>query len=144
MTGNPNTMFGRWLALSVLLMTSTVFAQHDENVLAAEKVSRSWLALTDAGQYAESWDSAASFFRAAITAEDWVTALANARTPFGAINSRETGSSTYSTALPGAPDGEYVVFIFNTSFSNKAAAVETVTAMKDLDGQWRVAGYFIR
>jgi hypothetical protein len=125
-------------------MTGPVFAQHDEAVFAAEKVGRSWLALTDAGQYAESWDSAASFFIAAITSEDWVTALANARTPFGATDSRETSSSTYSTTLPGAPDGEYVVLIFNTSFRNKAAAVETVTAMKDLDGQWRVAGYFIR
>jgi len=29
-------------------------------------------------------------------------------------------------------------------FANKKAAVETVTPMKDTDGQWRVSGYFIR
>jgi hypothetical protein len=28
--------------------------------------------------------------------------------------------------------------------SNKAQAVETVTAMKVSDGTWRVAGYFIK
>jgi hypothetical protein len=36
-------------------------------------------------------------------------------------------SAEYKTSLPGAPDGEYVVLIFNTVFENKKAAVETVT-----------------
>jgi hypothetical protein len=36
--------------------------------------------------------------------------------------------------LPGAPDGEYVVFQFNTSFEQKSAAVETVTAIREKDG----------
>jgi hypothetical protein len=46
--------------------------------------------------------------------------------------------------LAGAPDGEYVVFQFNSSFAHKATALETVTAMKDTDGVWRVAGYSIK
>jgi Protein of unknown function (DUF4019) len=33
---------------------------------------------------------------------------------------------------------------FNTSFEHKAAATETVTPMKDVDGQWRVSGYYIK
>jgi hypothetical protein len=48
------------------------------------------------------------------------------------------------TELPGAPDGEYVVFQFDTQFEHKRAAVETVTPMRDPDGSWRVSGYFIR
>ena len=48
------------------------------------------------------------------------------------------------TELPGAPDGEYVVFQFDTQFERKRAAVETVTPMRDPDGSWRVSGYFIR
>ena len=48
------------------------------------------------------------------------------------------------TELPGVPDGEYVVFQFNTAFEHKRAAIETVTPMRDTDGQWRVSGYFIR
>jgi hypothetical protein len=53
-------------------------------------------------------------------------------------------SKEYATSLPGAPDGEYVVIQFETSFENKNDAVETVTPMKDEDGKWRVSGYFIR
>ena len=48
------------------------------------------------------------------------------------------------TSLPGAPDGEYVVIQFDTSFTNKKVAVETVTPMKDEDGIWRVSGYYVK
>ena len=58
--------------------------------------------------------------------------------------SRQVISTKYATSLPGAPDGEYVVIQFKTSFENKASAVETVTPMKDPDGEWRVGGYFIK
>ena len=47
-------------------------------------------------------------------------------------------------SLPGAPDGEYVVLQFDTSFANKKEAVETVTPMLDKDGKWKVSGYYIK
>jgi len=47
------------------------------------------------------------------------------------------------TSLPGAPDGQYVVLRFETSFDNKAKAIETVTPMLD-DGTWRVSGYYVQ
>ena len=53
-------------------------------------------------------------------------------------------TATYKTSLPGAPDGEYVVIQFDTSFENKKAAIETVTPMMDQDGTWRVSGYYIK
>ena len=33
---------------------------------------------------------------------------------------------------------------FDAQFENKAAAVETVTPMREKDGSWRVSGYFIK
>lgn len=53
-------------------------------------------------------------------------------------------ATSYMTSLPGAPDGEYVVVQFETSFTNKKAAAETVTPMLENDGQWRVSGYYIK
>ena len=50
----------------------------------------------------------------------------------------------FTKTMPGAPDGEYVILQFDTSFADKKAAIETVTPMKDKDGKWRVAGYFIK
>jgi len=134
------------LLLAFLLLAPALPAQsqQDTEAAAAGTSALAWLALTDSGQYAESWQNASSFFRAAITSEDWVQALSGARASFGELRSRDMASAQYSTSLPGAPDGHYVVFEFNSSFDHKAAAVETVTAMKDLDGAWRVGGYFIR
>jgi len=120
------------------------FAQQSADIQDAKKAAEDWLMLTDSRQYATSWEQSSSFFRAAITAEDWELTLHRARSAFGALLAREVGSSNYATTLPGAPDGEYVVFEFNSAFENKAAAVETVTVMKDIDGDWRVGGYFIR
>ncbi len=108
------------------------------------QAAESWLALVDAGEYGQSWEEAAVFFKSAVPKEDWERSLEAFRTPLGAVVSRSVTSATYATSLPGAPDGEYVVIQFETSFANKKAAVETVTPMKDPDGAWRVSGYYIK
>jgi hypothetical protein len=94
--------------------------------------------------YARSWDTAATVFKNAITSEQWQAAVRAARAPLGPLNMRTVKSATPATTLPGAPDGQYVIFDFNASFGQRAAAVEGVTAMRDKDGSWRVAGYFIK
>ena len=132
------------ICVFIIFFSAPATAQQGGDIEDAERAARNWLSLTDSGQYAASWEAASSFFRAAITSEDWVQSLQGARSAFGTLNAREFGSANYATTLPGAPDGEYVVFEFNSRFENKAAAVETVTVMKDVDGDWRVGGYFIR
>ena len=62
----------------------------------------------------------------------------------GKVISREVESKQYTKTVPGAPDGEYVIIEFETSFENKKAAIETVIAMLDEDGSWRIAGYYIK
>jgi hypothetical protein len=64
--------------------------------------------------------------------------------PLGKVLKRTIKSSQYATSLPGAPDGEYVVIQYETSFANKKSAVETITPMLDKDGKWRVSGYYIK
>jgi predicted SnoaL-like aldol condensation-catalyzing enzyme len=73
-----------------------------------------------------------------------VSAARAARVPLGAKRARRHLSSQYTEALPGAPDGAYVVIEFQASFEKKASSVERVTPMRDGDGSWRVSGYFIR
>lgn len=66
------------------------------------------------------------------------------RKPLGEVLSRKVINRTYTTSLPGAPDEQYVVIQFETSFENKHNAVETVTPMMEPNGQWRVSGYYIK
>ena len=111
---------------------------------AAERAAIDWLALADSGDASASWQAAATLFRRAVPEEQWQRSLAAAREPLGAVISRELAGARYATELPGAPDGEYVVCQFNTVFEHKRTAIETVTPMRDSDGEWRVSGYFIR
>lgn len=113
-------------------------------VAAAQSAAETWLAMADQGQFEASWEAAAPYFQAAVAKSDWQRQLSAVRAPLGAVRSREVASHDYRTTLPGAPDGHYVVFQFTTSFEHKASAVETVTAMQGDEGDWRVAGYFIR
>jgi hypothetical protein len=106
--------------------------------------ARSWLALLDAGNYAESWSAASTLFRQRVPQSQWQSAASNARGPLGALKSRRRQSATFESTLPGAPDGEYVVVQFASFFENKTSAIETVTPRKDADGNWRVSGYYIR
>jgi hypothetical protein len=66
------------------------------------------------------------------------------RKPLGKTISRKLKNKIYATSLPGAPDGEYVVIQYETTFENKKSAIETITLMLDKDGKWRVSGYYIK
>ena len=116
--------------------------------LAAEKPAiesaQAWLDLVDGGSFAKSWGEAASLLKAATSQEDFEKAMRGVRTPLGKMVSRKIKSQQYATSLPGAPDGEYVVIQYNTTFENKANAVETITPMLDKEGKWKVSGYYIK
>lgn len=110
----------------------------------ATKAVTAWLTLIDAGDYAASWNAAGSFFKTHVTADQWTQKVGPARQSLGAVLSRKLKSATYMTTLPGAPDGQYVVIQYQSSFAHMNSAIETVTPMLDTDGQWRVSGYYIR
>ena len=112
--------------------------------VAARTAVESWLGLVDSQKYEESWKAAGAVFRNAVSAEKWSEAVRAARTPLGSLKSRTLKVATPTKALPGAPEGEYVVHQFNTSFDKNAAAAEVVTVMREPDGSWRVVGYFVK
>ena len=133
------------LLVAILLVSTNVsLASEDEAIAVAEATASSWLDLTDKENFSGSWNQASSLFKAAVTKSDWEQALTAARGPFGQLISRELKSAKFYTTLPGAPDGEYVVLKFSSSFDEKKAAVETITVMLDRDESWRVSGYFIK
>jgi hypothetical protein len=119
-------------------------AASNDAVSAATSAAESWLKLVDEAQYDASWTNAASAFRGAVSTEAWSKAAGTVRGQVGKLLSRKLSSAQYTTTMPGAPDGKYVIIQYATSFENKASAVETVTPMQDSDGSWRVAGYFVK
>ena len=111
---------------------------------AAATAAGAWVSLVDGGDYAESWNQAAGFFKNAVTKEQWQQSLKAVRAPLGKMVARKLKSKQYTKTLPGTPDGEFVVIQYETTFENKKSAIETVTPMLDKDGKWRVSGYYIK
>jgi len=131
------------IALIVSISLSQL-AGADEKTDQAVEAAKSWLGLVDSRHYRESWQEAAPFFKEKVQEADWVKMIAPVRDPLGDVKSRDLIGAQYTTSLPGAPQGEYVVMQFGTTFQNKPDAVETVTPMKDGGGVWRVSGYYIK
>jgi len=138
----------RKLGFLILLVCTLAFSQGVNADRSAEEAavaaSQTWLALVDQGNYSGSWEEAAEYFRAAVTVEQWQRSMRAFRESLGRVVSRKLKSKHYTKTLPGAPDGEYVVIQYETSFENKKSAIETITPMLDKDGKWRVSGYYIK
>ena len=140
--------------ISCLLLVSLLFlvplaSNADEQKIEdakkqAVEAAEAWLALIDQEKYGDGWEAAATFLKNAVSKEDFMKSLTAVRKPLGNVTTRKLSSKHYRTSLPGAPDGQYVVIQFETSFENKKESVETITPMLDKDKTWKVSGYFIK
>ncbi|MGC1340867.1 MAG: DUF4019 domain-containing protein [Candidatus Binataceae bacterium] len=126
------------------LLHSAAFAADQAAVEQATKAAESWLKLLDQGNYRACYDQASEIVKTHIASDGFAQELSATLKPFGPVISRKLNLAQYATRLPGAPDGQYVVIQYETSFANKKSAIETVAMMLDKDGQWRVSGYHIK
>ena len=133
-----------FVVIGLILCTATVMAGRSDREKSAIAAAEKWLTIVDEGKYIESWKESSEYFKQAIKQDQWEQAVQAARGPLGKLILRKVKSASYKTSLPGAPDGQYVVIQFNTSFENKKSGIETVTPKMDKDGKWRVSGYYIK
>jgi hypothetical protein len=129
------------LAAATALPAQTTEQEVDE--AAAVTAVMEWLAIVDALDYSGSWDAAALAFQEAVTREDWVTSVTNARASFEPFGERVQTASRHMTDPPDAPPGEYALMQFRTQVSGERTVIETVVPMKE-DGVWKVSGYFVK
>jgi hypothetical protein len=139
---------GRRRVLAGLLGAAAVAAvpvhAQDPRASVVAATARDWLALVDRGDARAARDRAAAKFRDAAPEDRWAKALAAQRGPRGAVVQRTLARTRFEKSFPGAPDGEYAVLAFRTSFEKEVVASETVTLEREADGVWRVVGYTIR
>jgi hypothetical protein len=132
-------------ACAIALLASAPTRADNETTLAnASKVAQNWLQDMDGDQYGKAWDKAASVFQNQITREQWDITMIRTRGLLGSVTKRKLISANVRHQLPGMPDGDYVVLLYQSTFEHKARGSETVTPMLDKDGKWKVAGYLIR
>lgn len=114
-------------------------AEEQAALMAAER----WLHFIDEGDSAKSWGTTASIFRAVVPLEKWQTSLEAVQATVGKPLSRTLKSAQYTHEIPGAPDGDYVCIEYETTFEHKQHGLETITPVKDSDGEWRVTAYYV-
>jgi len=104
-----------------------------------------WLKIIDNGNYEQSWEYTSDFFRKRMPKEKWIESLKSFRKPLGKLLSRSLESNYYfSSGLPAAPDGDYLVLQFSSSFKKKKATNEALLLFLDNNEKWLVCGYSIR
>ena len=111
---------------------------------AVQQAAEQWLKLIDKGNTHGSWQNTATLFQRQVTETQWDASIKSVRETFGLSIARQMINAQMTKSLPGAPDGDYVILSYHTAFEKKEASTETLTLMLDIDGQWHVAGYFIR
>lgn len=120
-------------------------AIHDPEIeKAGQTAAQAWLLLLDRRDWGTAWDMSSAVFRKNVPLPSWMDGIPKVRQPFGAFIERQPAEVVYKKTLAGQPDGDYVTSIFISKFEKKADVQETVTAVREPDGRWRVTGYTAR
>ena len=119
-------------------------ADEAAHIAAAQAAARGWLARLDADDAGACWDQSSAAFRKAVTRDKWISDLKTLRDTVGPVRQRDAGDARFTRSLPGAPPASYVLIQNSVSFEKRPAGIETVTMVREEDGNWRLAGYFIR
>lgn len=148
--GRPHRAIGGSIIMLALALAATLAILAPDRPLPAgqqavtatestvTKAARDWLALVDAGRWAESWAGTTATFRTQNTVAAWRAASEQVRVPLGRVESR---TLLDERDIPAPPDG-YRTVRFRTDFAGKRGAIETLSLERDGDA-WRIAGIYI-
>jgi len=127
--------------ISLLFVAKLALAQAPED--RARFAAEQWIVLVDDHQYDQSWKEASKVFQELMTTEQWQKKASADREQLGEKHSRKLVDIKTPRTVKGLPAGQYVQVKYQSSFENKKSATETVTAVLEGDGSWRVAAYTI-
>jgi Protein of unknown function (DUF4019) len=116
---------------------------HAAEELAAERQALGFLGYLDHGRYADSYAYTGILIRNQLDREAFATKVEQARANTGTLQSRELVDAGYTTSVPGAPQGQYVVLHYHSSFAKRPDTLETLT-LALAKGYWRVDGWYIK
>jgi hypothetical protein len=117
-------------------------AQHADAITAARTAADAWLKIEDAENYDKSWQAASEYFRSQVPEQGWVRRMQTMRRAIDPVLERDLTTSEWKTEVPNLPKGEYVAFVYETTFANGHALVESLV-MVDEGGAWKMVGYAV-
>lgn len=118
-------------------------AQHADAIAAAQTAATAWLKIEDAETYDKSWAAASQYFRSQVPEQGWVHHETDMRKPLDPLLVRDLTASEWKTEVPNLPKGEYVAFVYQTTFANGHPQLESVVMVHE-DGAWKMVGYSVQ
>lgn len=132
------------IALIIIFYPSFSRKPDQQRVDLSSIAATDFFELVDTGQYEQSWDTCSAYLKSEVPQPEWVQRLSAVRNVSGKLLERKQKDYIYTKdAGANIPDGEYMVYHFDSQFQNKDHLTETITIMLEQDNVWRVAGYFI-
>ncbi|HZD75670.1 MAG TPA: DUF4019 domain-containing protein [Acidobacteriaceae bacterium] len=118
-------------------------AQHADAIAAAQTAAEAWLKIEDAESYDKSWAAAAEYFRSQVPEKGWVQHESEMRKPLDPLLARDLEASAWKTEVPNLPKGEYVAFVYQTTFANGHPQLESLVMTHEGDA-WKMVGYAVQ
>ena len=130
--------------LAAGLLLATALPALADGQAQAQKAALAWLELLDQGQYGQAWDQAAPLVQKNITRAKWEGLLKQLAAKTGPAGQRKLLRSQAMTNPPDAPPGNYVLLTYAPGFPKSPMTLEQLALRQGPQGQWRVAGYFLK
>jgi hypothetical protein len=118
-------------------------AQHADAIAAARTAAEAWLKIEDAEIYEKSWAAGSDYFRSQVPEQGWVRHMTETRKPLDPLLVRDLTASEWNTEMPNLPKGEYVAFVYQTTFANGHPQLESVVMVHE-GGVWKMVGYAVQ
>ena len=113
----------------------------EQEKLNARNVCETWVKVIDSRNFIYAYQQTSLYFKATVPETDWKK-FTDSLDVFGSNIKREFRSAEYFQGSAENKIFEYIVCKFNSSFTKKTVAVETISVIREAN-QWKLMGYFI-
>lgn len=134
-----------WVAIAVLIVSGAgnYQAQQTDKDKARE-VAESFMALINAGRYAEGWEQISAQFKPIEDKPNFIKFYRSAHKSYGKAVSRKLVKVEFvDSSSPVAPILKGIIFTYKSVFQRHKSMDETIGVFLEQDGKWHVGAYFI-
>lgn len=135
-------LFFCYLFFGASLTAQETATEMDAQLTVSQLATKEWINLVDQGRYGDSWDAASVLMKITVSRREWERILTVTRKPLGSVINRTLAEQRPAQNPKGLPAGDYMVILYNTTFSGKSGAKELVTLYLE-NNQWKVVTYLV-
>jgi hypothetical protein len=114
--------------------------KQQKDIDTSDKYAMEWLAIVDKGDFNTAYGMATKALQLTIPQNEWVTMMQVMKGSLGQVTERKVIDIRTAKDPAGAPQGDYMIFVYETTFSSGKKATEIIS-LQEYNGVWRVYSY---